>query len=75
MLGLVNPTGLKVVKPLWSYPVAGSGKRARKIGDVVGAAFAVLECAIERGDELKLPLGSCIEGPHFANALLCFVVG
>ena len=40
-----------------------------------GAAFAVLECAIERGDELKLPLKSCIEGPRFANALLCLVAG
>ena len=34
-----------------------------------------LECAIERGDELKLPLDSCIEGPHFAHALLCLVAG
>ena len=31
--------------------------------------------AIERGDELKLPLDSCIEGPHFANARLCLVAG
>ena len=71
--GLVNPTGLKFVKPLRSYSIAGSGKRAGKIDDAVGAAFAVLECAIERGYELKLPLDSCIEGPHFANALLCLV--
>ena len=70
-LGLVNPTELTLVKPLWSYSVAGSGKRARKIGDAVGAACAALEWAIERGDELKLPLDSCVEGPHFANALLC----
>ena len=27
------------------------------------AVFAVLECAIERGDELKLPLDSCGEAP------------
>ena len=25
--------------------------------------YQVLECAIEHGDELKLPLDSCIEGP------------
>ena len=62
-------------KPLRSYSIAGSGKRAGKIGDALGAAFAVLECAIERGDELKLPLDSCIEGPHFANARLCLVAG
>ena len=74
-LGLVNPTGLKLVKLLWSYSVAGSGKRARKIGDAIGAAFAVLECAIERGDELKLPLDSGMKGPHFVNALLCLVAG
>ena len=72
---LANPTRLKFVKPLRSYSVRGFGKRAGKICDAVGAAFTVLECAIERGDELKLSLGSCIEGPHFANALLCIVVG
>ena len=55
--------------------MAGSGKLARKIGDAVGAAFAELERATERGDELKLPLDSCIEGPHFANARLCLVAG
>ena len=74
-LGLVNPTRLKFVKPLRSCSVAGSVKRAGKIGGAVGAAFAVLECAIERGDELKLPLDSCIEGPPFANAFLCLVAG
>ena len=71
-LGFVNPTGLKLVKPL-SYSAAVSGKWARKISVTVGAAFAVLECAIERGDELRLPLDSWIEGPHFVNALLCLV--
>ena len=58
-LGLVNPTGLKFVKSQRLYSVADSGKRARTIGDAVGAAFAVLECAIKRGDELKQPLDSC----------------
>ena len=75
VVGLVNPTGLKFVKPLRSYSVAGSGKWARNIGDVVGAAVAVLKCPIERGDELKLPLDACNEGPHFANAFLCLVAG
>ena len=41
----------------------------------MGATFAVLECAIESGDELKLPPDSCIEGPHFANACPCLVAG
>ena len=50
--------------PLRSYSEAGSGKRAKKISDAVGAAFAVLECAIGRGDKLKLLLDLCIEGPH-----------
>ena len=47
----------------------------QKIGVAVGAAFAVLDCVIERGDQLKLPLDSCIAGPHFANALQCLVAG
>ena len=64
---------LNFVKPLRSYSVSGSGKRARKIGDTVGPAFAIFEYAIERGDELKRPLDSCIENPHFTNALLCLM--
>ena len=47
----------------------------QKIGDAVGAAFAVFECAIERGDELELPLDSCIESSQLAYALLCLVAG
>ena len=67
---------MKFVKRLPFYSVAlGSEKRAGKNSDAVGSAFAVLECAIKRGDELKLPLNSCTEGPQFANALLCFVAG
>ena len=50
-------------------------KTGQKIVDAVGAAFAELECATERGDELKLPLDSCIKGHHFASALLCLVAG
>ena len=73
-LGLVNPTGLKLVKPLRSYPVAGSGKWARKIGDAAGAAFAILECAIERGEELEPSLDSGVVVPHFAHAFQCLVV-
>ena len=45
----------------------------QKNRDDIAAAFAVLERAIERGDELKLSLDSCIDGPHFANGLLCLV--
>ena len=47
----------------------------QKIGVAVGAVFTVLQCAIERGDEVKLPLHSCIVGPHFANTLPCLVAG
>ena len=74
-LGLGDNTGLKFGKPLRLYSVAGYGKRGRKIGDAVGAAFAVHACAIERGDEFKPPLDSCIEGPRFASAFLCLVAG
>ena len=62
-LGLVNPTGLKFVKPPRSYSVAGSGKRARKIGEAAGAAFAVLKCAIKHGDKLKLPRTRALRVP------------
>ena len=74
-LGIGNPTRLNLVKPLRSYSTAGSGKRARKIGNAVDAAFAIFECAIERGDELKHQLDSCIEDSYFANAFLCLVAG
>ena len=57
---LVNPTVFELVKPRRSTSVGGSGKRARKIGDRAGAAFAVLEYAIESGDEPKPPRDSCI---------------
>ena len=73
--GLSNPRGGSLSSHCVSYSVAGSGKWATKIGDAVGAAFAALKCAIERGDELKLRLDSCVEGPHFVNALLCLVAG
>ena len=42
-----------------------------EISVAVGAAFAVLECTTEHGYELKLPMDSCIVGPHFVNALPC----
>ena len=74
-LELVSPTGLKLAKPLRSYSVAGSGKRAKKTGDAVRAALAVFECVIDRGDELKLPLDSCIEGPTLLIPSLCLVAG
>ena len=47
----------------------------QKNDDDVGVAFAVLECAIERSDELMLPLDSCMVDPHISNALLCLVAG
>ena len=34
----------------------------------VRAAFAVLECVVERGEELELPLDSCVVVPHFSYA-------
>ena len=46
----------------------------QKNRDDVGAAFAVLERAFERGEELKLPLDSCTGGPYIGIGLLCLVV-
>ena len=40
----------------------------------VRAAFAVLECVVERGEELERPLDSCIVVPHFAYAFQGLVV-
>ena len=37
--------------------------------------FAVLDCVVERDEELGPPLDSRIVGPHFANALRCLAVG
>ena len=74
-VGARQPHGVGVCQAARSYSVAGSRKPTRQIGDAVGATFAVLECAIERGDEIKLPLDSCNEGPIFANALQCLVPG
>ena len=43
-------------------------KTGQKIGEAVGAAFAVrvLELEIERGDDLKLPLDSLMRVPTFS---------
>ena len=41
----------------------------------VRASFAVLDCVVERGEELEPPLDLCITVPHFAYAFQCLVVG
>ena len=62
-----QPAAVVLRRSLW--------QAGQNIGVAVGADFAVLECAVERGDELKLPLESCTVGPLFANALPCLVDG
>ena len=47
----------------------------QEVGVAVRASFAVLECVIERGEELEPPLDSSIMVPHFAYAFQCLVVG
>ena len=47
----------------------------QEVGVAVRASFAVLECVIERGEELEPPLDSGIMVPHFAYAFQCLVVG
>ena len=37
--------------------------------------MAILECAVERGEELEPPLDLGIMVPHFANAIQCLAVG
>ena len=41
----------------------------------VCASFAVLECVVERGEELELSLDSSVMVPHFAYAFQGLVVG
>ena len=47
----------------------------QEVGVAVGVTFAALECVVERGEDLEPPLGLCIVGLHFANALQYLVVG
>ena len=39
------------------------------------ASFAVLECVVERGEELEPSLDSGVVVPHFAYAFQSFVIG
>ena len=41
----------------------------QEIGISVGAALAVLECVVERGEKLEPPLDARVVVPHFADAL------
>ena len=66
-VGACQPHGVKACQATVVVLRSRLWQAGRKFGDAVGAAFAVLECAIERGDELKLPLDSCIEGPRFTT--------
>ena len=53
----------------------GGLRQAReKISISVGAALAVLEDVVGRGEELKPMLDSCVVVPYLAGALKCFVV-
>ena len=47
----------------------------QEVGVAVRASFAVLECVVERCEELEPPLDSGIMVPHFAYAFQCLVVG
>ena len=40
----------------------------QEVGVAVRAAFAVLVCVVERGEELEQPLDSCVVVPYFAYA-------
>ena len=74
-VGVCQPHEVKACQPTAVVLRSRLWRAGQEIGVAVGAAFAVLECTIERDDELKLPLNSCIVGPHFANALPCLVAG
>ena len=66
---------VEVCKPPAVAPRRSLWRVGQKVGVAVGAAFAVLECAIERDDELKLPKDSCITSPQLDNALPFLVAG
>ena len=65
-----QPHGIEVCQATLGVLRSRLWQAGQTIANADGAAFAVFECAIERCDELKLPLDSCIEGPYFVNALL-----
>ena len=62
-----RPTAVMLRGRLW--------QEGQEVGVAVRAGFAVLECVVERGEELEPPLDSCIMVPHFAYAFQCLVVG
>ena len=67
--------GVRLLDPLRSCSVTGSGKRDRKSAFIsVGAAYAVFEGVVEGSEELKPPLDSRVMVPYFADALKRFVV-
>ena len=68
-----SSTGLRLVDPLRSCFVAGSGKRDRKSALPFALPF-VLDCVVERGEELS-HLDSDVVVPHFAYAFQGLVVG
>ena len=63
-----SSTGMRLLDPLQSCFVAGSGKRDRKSSFSVGAALAVLESVVERGEKLEPQLDSRIVVSYFADA-------
>ena len=53
----------------------GRLRQARQeVGVAVRASLAILECVVERGEELEPSLDSNVMVPRFAYALQCLVV-
>ena len=46
--------------------MASSGKTGQQVGISVGAARAMLERVVERGEKLELPLNARVVVPHYA---------
>ena len=66
--------GGEAARPTAVVFVCGLWQAGEKISISVGAALAVLESVVERGEDFEPPLDSRVVVPYRADALKCFVV-
>ena len=69
-----SSTGVRLLDPLrWVFR-GRLWQAGEKISIAVGAALAVLESVVERGEELEPPMDSRVVVPYLGDALQYFVV-
>ena len=69
------PNGGEACRPTAVMSRSRLWQTGQEVCVAVRAAFAILECVVERGEELEPPLDSFIMFRHFAYAFQCLVVG